>query len=98
MVRATEACNCAGNKVLTISNLNPPPLPFPLPSSLSTLALVVFQDTHDIAPEKMILATEACNCAGNVVMQSPNIAAWWRRAERLAIDILEVSKQSRFGI
>jgi len=47
------------------------------------------QEAHEIAPEKRILATEACNCVGNVVYSSPSIAAWWTRAERLAIDILE---------
>ena len=45
--------------------------------------------THELAPDKFILATEACNCVGNVIYSSPNIAAWWTRAEKLALDILE---------
>tara|TARA_B110001452_G_scaffold99062_1_gene82080 strand:+ start:124 stop:2529 length:2406 start_codon:yes stop_codon:yes gene_type:complete len=47
------------------------------------------QATHELAPDKLILATEACNCVGNVVLSEPNLAAWWTRAERLALDILE---------
>jgi len=45
--------------------------------------------THALEPSKFILATEACNCVGNVIFSSPNIAAWWTRAEKLALDILE---------
>jgi len=44
--------------------------------------------THHIAPDKIILATEACNCGG-VVFRTPKIAPWWSRAESLALDILE---------
>ena len=47
------------------------------------------QATHELAPDKFILGTEACNCVGNVVYSSPNLASWWTRAERLALDILE---------
>ena len=47
------------------------------------------QAAHDLAPDKFLLATEACNCVGNVVFSSPNLAAWWTRAEKLALDILE---------
>lgn len=43
--------------------------------------------THAIAPDKFILATEACNCGG-VVYQNDTVK-WWSRAEKLAIDILE---------
>ena len=45
--------------------------------------------THLIDPTKFILGTEACNCVGNVVFAKPNVAAWWTRAEKLALDILE---------
>lgn len=45
--------------------------------------------THALAPSKYILATEACNCVGNVIFSAPNVAAWWTRAEKLALDILE---------
>ena len=34
----------------------------------------MWQATHDLAPDKFILATEACNCVGNVVYSSPNQA------------------------
>ncbi len=44
--------------------------------------------THYIAPEKFILATEACNCGG-VVYRSPDLPSWWSRAESIALDILE---------
>ncbi|KAL1526948.1 hypothetical protein AB1Y20_015638 [Prymnesium parvum] len=47
------------------------------------------QTTHEMAPDKMILATEACNCAGNVVFMSTSKTSWWTRAEKLALDILE---------
>ena len=47
------------------------------------------QTAHDLAPSKLLIATEACNCVGNVVYKSPNLAAWWTRAEKLALDILE---------
>jgi glucosylceramidase len=43
--------------------------------------------THYIAPDKFILATEACNCGG-VVFKNQSYE-WWTRAEKLAIDILE---------
>lgn len=45
------------------------------------------QSTHEIAPDKFILATEACNCPGVVYQEDPT--TWWSRAEKLAIDILE---------
>jgi glucosylceramidase len=41
--------------------------------------------THFIAPDKFILATEACNCPGVIF----NGTEWWTRAEKIAIDILE---------
>lgn len=44
--------------------------------------------THNMAPDKFILATEACNCGG-VIYREPSIAEWWARAESLALDILE---------
>jgi len=44
--------------------------------------------THEIAPDKFILATEACNCGG-VVFKTPKVDRWWSRAESLALDILE---------
>ena len=44
--------------------------------------------THHLAPDKFILATEACNCGG-VVYREPSIVEWWARAESLALDILE---------
>jgi len=44
--------------------------------------------THELAPDKFILATEACNCGG-VVYQKPDLAQWWSRAESLGLDILE---------
>jgi glucosylceramidase len=43
--------------------------------------------THHIAPDKFILATEACNCGG--VVFKNDTQNWWSRAEKLAIDILE---------
>lgn len=43
---------------------------------------------HNIAPDKFILATEACNC-GSVAFQKDDAQEWWARAEKLAIDILE---------
>jgi len=46
------------------------------------------QAAHDIAPDKFLLGTEACNCVGNVVLSTPSVAAWWTRAENLALDIL----------
>lgn len=48
--------------------------------------------THELAPDKFILATEACNCGG-VVYQKPDLAQWWSRAESLGLDILEVGSQ-----
>lgn len=45
------------------------------------------QASQDIAPEKFILATEACNCGGVVYQTDPE--NWWSRAEDLALDILE---------
>ena len=33
------------------------------------------QATHELAPDKFILATEACNCVGNVIFSAPNLAA-----------------------
>jgi glucosylceramidase len=44
------------------------------------------QDTHDLAPDKFILASEACNCGG--VAFSDDAKTWWSRAEKLAIDML----------
>ena len=55
------------------------------------------QATHELAPDKFILATEACNCVGNVIFSAPNLAAWWTRAERLALDILEDLKYWTVG-
>lgn len=43
--------------------------------------------THFIAPDKFILATEACNCGGVVFKNKTK--DWWARAELIAIDILE---------
>jgi len=43
--------------------------------------------THHIAPDKFILATEACNCPG--VKYSKDSDEWWSRAEKIGIDILE---------
>ena len=43
--------------------------------------------THFIAPDKFILATEACNCPGVIYRDQPQ--EWWSRAEKLSIDILE---------
>jgi glucosylceramidase len=45
------------------------------------------QASHDIAPDKFILASEACNCGGVVYRTDPK--NWWSRAEDLALDILE---------
>lgn len=45
------------------------------------------QATQQIAPDKFILATEACNCGGVVFRTDPK--NWWSRAEDLALDILE---------
>mmetsp|Transcript_140548 Transcript_140548/g.262184 ORF Transcript_140548/g.262184 Transcript_140548/m.262184 type:complete len:690 (-) Transcript_140548:80-2149(-) len=45
------------------------------------------QKTHELAPDKFILATEACNCPG--VVHREKTKTWWSRAEKLAIDILE---------
>ena len=42
-----------------------------------------------MAPSKLLIATEACNCVGNVIFGWQNLAAWWTRAEKLALDILE---------
>jgi hypothetical protein len=44
--------------------------------------------THQLAPDKFILPTEACNCGG-VVFRTPDVTNWWSRAESLALDILE---------
>ncbi|KOO24658.1 glucosylceramidase, partial [Chrysochromulina tobinii] len=52
---------------------------------------------HAIAPEKEILATEACNCIGNVVLRTPSLAAWWTRAELLALDMIEDLKHWATG-
>mmetsp|Transcript_20692 Transcript_20692/g.45414 ORF Transcript_20692/g.45414 Transcript_20692/m.45414 type:complete len:714 (-) Transcript_20692:200-2341(-) len=45
------------------------------------------ETTHEIAPEKSILASEACNCNG--VVYKNEAESWWSRAEDLALDILE---------
>ena len=57
------------------------------------------QMTHDMAPDKIILGTEACNCGGVVyksasfvegeIVKGDFLPAWWGRAEALALDILE---------
>ena len=52
---------------------------------------------HEIDDSKEILATEACNCVGNVIFAAPNIAAWWTRAEKLALDMLEDLKHWAVG-
>ena len=54
---------------------------------------------HKLAPDKFILATEACNCGGVVfkdgtyadgmLTKGDFLPAWWSRAEGLALDILE---------
>ena len=54
---------------------------------------------HKLAPDKVILATEACNCGGVVfkdgtfadgeLTKGDFLPAWWSRAEGLALDILE---------
>ena len=56
------------------------------------------QATHEMAPDKIILATEACNCGGVVfkdaafaegnLTKGKYLAAWWTRAELLGLDIL----------
>jgi len=46
------------------------------------------ESTHEIAPDKFILATEACNCPG-VVYRHMNADEWWQRAEHLGMDILQ---------
>ena len=43
--------------------------------------------THDLAPEKFILATEACNCPG-VIYEKEHVE-WWGRAEHLGMDIMQ---------
>lgn len=45
------------------------------------------QATHDLAPDKFILATESCNCGG-VVTRNAGLAEWWGRAEALGLDTL----------
>jgi len=45
------------------------------------------QATQEIAPDKFILASEACNCGG--VVYRTDSKNWWSRAEDLALDILE---------
>ena len=44
-------------------------------------------NTHLMAPDKFILATEACNCPGVVYRDATR--EWWQRAEHLGMDILE---------
>ena len=48
---------------------------------------------HEVAPEKFLLATEACNCPGVVFNggsdDAESRANWWARAEHLGLDILE---------
>ena len=44
-------------------------------------------NTHAVAPEKFILATEACNCPG--VIHQDNLVEWWQRAEHIGMDILQ---------
>jgi len=43
---------------------------------------------HALAPDKIIIGTEACNCGG-VAFRSDGVGEWWARGERLALDILE---------
>jgi glucosylceramidase len=55
-------------------------------------------DTHNLDPSKVILATEACNCGGVVfkdatfhegtLTKGKYVSAWWSRAESLGLDIL----------
>ena len=59
------------------------------------------ENTHNLAPDKFILATEACNCGGVVYKTgafangvytpggATSLAEWWYRAESIALDILE---------
>ena len=42
---------------------------------------------HAVAPEKFLLATEACNCPGVIYEEAP--LEWWQRAEHLGMDILQ---------
>ena len=42
-------------------------------------------NTHAVAPEKFILATEACNCPGVIYEEQP--AEWWQRAEHIGMDV-----------
>ena len=46
-------------------------------------------NAHAIAPEKFLLATEACNCPG-VVYEADAPREWWQRAEHLGMDILQL--------
>ena len=46
------------------------------------------KETHELAPDKFILGTEACNCGG-VIYRTPVLSAWWSRAESLALDMIE---------
>ena len=46
-------------------------------------------NSHNMAPDKFLLATEACNCPGVVYPDTPD--EWWQRAEMLGMDILQVS-------
>jgi hypothetical protein len=48
----------------------------------------LLRETHELAPDKFILGTEACNCGG-VVFREPVLSTWWTRAESLALDMLE---------
>ena len=41
-------------------------------------------NSHNIAPEKFLLATEACNCPG-VMYEATNPEEWWNRAEHLGM-------------
>ena len=45
------------------------------------------ENAHAIAPEKFLLATEACNCPGVIYESQP--LEWWERAEHLGMDILQ---------
>lgn len=42
---------------------------------------------HNMAPEMLILPTEACNCDG-VTYRPDNAMKWWQRAEDIALDVL----------
>ena len=51
------------------------------------LNTVNLDNAHSFAPDKFLLATEACNCPG--VVYKANAREWWQRAEHLGMDILQ---------